>query len=118
MLELGVPPFPQEIEEPTEEPAPAEGSTEEPATTQEPTEELATLMATAREPAGEQDIPLCSMRREKREGSMQQLPWLDGGATSLLAGEPHWVEPSHSQQVEVAMPQLECRGKKGLALTS
>ena len=55
--ESGVPPTPQEIEEPTEELAPAEVSTEEVIPTEEPTEELATPMATVSEPAEEPDIP-------------------------------------------------------------
>ena len=63
--ELGVP-TPQEMEEPSEELAPAGVSTEEVAPTEEPTEEPVTPVAMFSEPAEEPDDPLCSTRREKR----------------------------------------------------
>ena len=46
---------------------------------------------------------------------MEQLPWLDGGAASCLAGDLHWVDPSNSQQAEVVMPQVEHGKKEGPA---
>ena len=55
------------MEEPTKGLAPAEVSTEVVTPTEEPTEELVTPMAMFSKPAEEPDVPLCDMRREKRE---------------------------------------------------
>ena len=76
--ESGVPPIPQEVEEPTDEPAPteepteelapAEEPTEEPATAEDPPDELAILMATVRELAEEPDTPYAA-HEGRKEGS-------------------------------------------------
>ena len=70
------------------------------------------------EPTEEPDIPPVQCKGEKRDVPHSNFPWLDEGATSCLAGEPCWVEPSNSWQVEVATPQLECGGRKGAASMS
>ena len=108
----------QEIGEPIEELTPAEVSTEEAAPTEDPTEELAILMATVSKLAEEPDIHPVWHRERKGESSTEQLPWLDGGAVSCPASDPHWVDPSDSQWVEVAMPQPKCGEKEGPASMS
>ena len=80
--ELGVPPIPQEANEPD--------------AAEEPMDELAISMATVGEPAEEPDLPYAVGSGRKEESPKWQLPWLAGGNTSHMASDPSWADPTDS----------------------